>query len=102
MGEFAEFLRAFERQRGGNREAEDTLDVLDAFVALGGEEDRSGFVERKRLVQLVREEFSMTIKIDRIFEELDKDQDGKLNYGEFSSLSSSFAVARPSLFLSGF
>ena len=27
---------------GGNQELEDELDTLDAFVALGGERDRSG------------------------------------------------------------
>merc|ERR1712167_469975 len=34
--EFAEFLRAFEKQRGVNVDAEDELDTIDAFVALGG------------------------------------------------------------------
>ncbi len=28
----------------------------------------------------------MTIKIDRLVEELDKDRDGKLNYEEFAAL----------------
>lgn len=38
--EFAEFLRAFEKQRGGAQELEDELDTIDAFVALGGEPDK--------------------------------------------------------------
>lgn len=33
--EFAEFLRAFEKQRGVNVAIEDELDTIDAFVALG-------------------------------------------------------------------
>merc|ERR1712070_1236496 len=84
--EFAEFLRAFEKQRGGTQELEDELDTLDAFVALGAERDRSGFIDTKKLITTVREDFSMTIKIERVVEELDKDKDGKLNYAEFSSL----------------
>ncbi|CAD7945164.1 unnamed protein product [Amoebophrya sp. A120] len=77
--EFAEFLRAFEKQRGVNVAIEDELDTIDAFVALGGNEDKSGFVEQKRLVAVVKEEFGMTIKIDRLVDELDKDGDGKLS-----------------------
>ena len=84
--EFGEFLRAFEKQRGGNQELEDELDTLDAFVALGGERDRSGFVDGKKLIDVVKNDFSMTIKIERVVEELDKDKDGKLNYQEFSAL----------------
>ena len=48
--EFAEFLRAFEKQRGVNVDLEDELDTVDAFVALGGNEDKTGFVEQKKLV----------------------------------------------------
>lgn len=84
--EFAEFLRAFEKQRGVNVDMEDELDTIDAFVALGGCEDKTGFVEQKKLVQVVKEEFGMTIKIDRLVEELDKDKDGKLSYEEFAAL----------------
>mmetsp|Transcript_12924 Transcript_12924/g.31488 ORF Transcript_12924/g.31488 Transcript_12924/m.31488 type:complete len:149 (-) Transcript_12924:2025-2471(-) len=84
--EFAEFLRAFEKQRGVNVAIEDELDTIDAFVALGGNEDKTGFVEQKKLVAVVKEEFGMTIKIDRLVDELDKDGDGKLSYDEFAAL----------------
>lgn len=84
--EFAEFLRAFEKQRGVNVDLEDELDTIDAFVALGGNEDKSGFVEQKKLVSVVKDEFGMTIKVDRLVEELDKDRDGKLSYEEFAAL----------------
>lgn len=84
--EFAEFLRAFEKQRGVNVDMEDELDTIDAFVALGGNEDKTGFVEQKKLVAVVKDEFGMTIKIDRLVEELDKDKDGKLSYEEFAAL----------------
>jgi len=84
--EFAEFLKAFEKQRGGAQELKDELDILDAFVALGGEPDKTGFVDNQRLIHVVRDEFSMTLKIERYIDELDKDKDGKLNYTEFSAL----------------
>jgi len=84
--EFAEFLRAFEKQRGGQEELENEEDTLDAFIALGGEPDKTGFIDIKKLVRVVKEEFCMTIKIERLVEELDKDKDGKLNYREFTAL----------------
>jgi len=84
--EFAEFLRAFEKQRGGQQEIEDEEDTIDAFIALGGEPDKTGFIDIKKLVKVVKEEFSMTIKIERLVEELDKDKDGKLNFHEFAAL----------------
>eukprot|EP00971_Amphidinium_carterae_P076088 1503146-Amphidinium_carterae.4 len=84
--EFAEFLRAFEKQRGGQQDIEDESDTLDAFVALGGSSDKTGFIDTARLVRVVKEDFSMTIKIERLIEELDKDKDGKLNYSEFAAL----------------
>mmetsp|Transcript_41702 Transcript_41702/g.77758 ORF Transcript_41702/g.77758 Transcript_41702/m.77758 type:complete len:149 (+) Transcript_41702:80-526(+) len=84
--EFAEFLRAFEKQRGGAQEIEDELDTLDAFVALGGNADKTGFIDTTRLVHVVKDEFGMTIKIERLIEELDKDKDNKINYQEFAAL----------------
>ncbi|CAE7468933.1 unnamed protein product [Symbiodinium sp. KB8] len=84
--EFAEFLRAFEKQRGGAQELEDELDTIDAFVALGGEPDKTGYIDTQRLIQVVKDEFGMTIKIERLIEELDKDKDQKLDYREFAAL----------------
>merc|ERR1712110_1346991 len=77
--EFAEFLQAFEKQRGGAQVVEDELDTIDAFVALGGSSDKSGFIDTAKLIKVVNDEFGMTIKIDRLIEELDKDRDQKLN-----------------------
>ena len=84
--EFAELPRAFEKQRGGTADVEDELDTLDAFVALGGEADKPGFIDTLRLIHVVKDEFGMTIKIECLIEELDRDKDGKINYSEFSAL----------------
>jgi len=85
--EFAEFLRAFEKQRGGAQELEDELDTLDAFVALGGCADKTGYIDKDQLTDVVKK-FELSIKIDRLTEELDKDHDGKLNFQEFAALFS--------------
>merc|ERR1712014_96856 len=48
--EFSEFLRAFEKQRGVHVDVEDELDTIDAFVALGGNPDKTGFVNAKKMI----------------------------------------------------
>ena len=36
-------------------------EYLDAFCALGGQSDKSGYIEKNRLIQIIREEFALTI-----------------------------------------
>jgi len=84
--EFAEFLHAFDKHNGGTQELEDELDTIDAFVALGGNADKTGFIDTARLICVVKEEFGMTIKIERTIAELDKDKDERLDFQEFAAL----------------
>ena len=84
--EFSEFLRAFEKQRGGQVDADEEADTVDAFVALGGNADKTGFVDNATLIRVVRDEFGMTIKLDKLIEELDVDKDGRISFTEFQSL----------------
>lgn len=84
--EFSEFLRAFEKQRGGHVDPDEEADTIDAFVSLGGNPDRTGFIENTKLIKVVRDEFGMTIKLDRLIEELDIDKDGKISFTEFQNL----------------
>jgi calmodulin len=84
--EFYEFLRAFENQRGGKVDPEAEMDILDAFVALGGNKDKSGFIDSSSLARVVRDEFGMTIRLDKLLEELDIDHDGRISFSEFKNL----------------
>jgi calmodulin len=84
--EFSEFLRAFEKQRGGHVDPDEEADTIDAFVSLGGNPDRTGFIDNTKLIKVVRDEFGMTIKLDRLIEELDIDKDGKISFTEFQNL----------------
>jgi hypothetical protein len=36
-------------------------EYLDAFVALGGASDKSGFVSKEKLINIIKEEFALTI-----------------------------------------
>lgn len=70
--EFAEFLRAFEKQRGANTDPEEQEGIRCAYTALGGvidwDEDLNDYqtvepVTVAALQSLVKDEFCMTIDI---------------------------------------
>ncbi len=66
----------------GNDESE----LLDAFVAMGGEPDGEGCVDAKKLIATIKEEFEMTIDIERLIEEVDEDGSGEIEFDEFKQL----------------
>ncbi|CEM00543.1 unnamed protein product [Vitrella brassicaformis CCMP3155] len=86
--EFEEFLKAFEKQRSTTSNVEDEQDTVDAWVALGGEADKSGLLDVDKLIKIVKDDFAMTIDIAKLVKELDTNQDGKVDYSEFAVLFS--------------
>jgi calmodulin len=58
--------------------------IVEAFVALGGNKDRSGQVSTELLRHVVREEFALPIDIDRLIQEADLDGGGFIDFDEFS------------------
>lgn len=61
------------------------VDTVRAFVALGGSMDRKGTVNTNRLRSTIRD-FDLTIDIDAMLKEVDDDDNGTIDYGEFKSL----------------
>ena len=66
-------------------------DTLDAFVAVGGEPNGEGSVNANLLIKIIRDEFEMTIDIEKLIREVDEDDSGKIEYDEFKNLLSSAA-----------
>ena len=64
-------------------------ETLDAFVALGGEENRDGYIDARRLIQIIKHEFQMTIDIEKLISDIDEDGSGKIEYEEFLTLLTS-------------
>ncbi len=63
----------------GNDESE----LLDAFVAMGGEPDGEGCVDARKLIATIKDEFEMTIDIERLIQEVDEDGSGEIEFDEF-------------------
>lgn len=58
------------------------FDVVDAFVAMGGNPDKTGVVLKKRIEEVIRE-FELTIDIEEF---LDKVPGEELNFDDFCHL----------------
>lgn len=86
--DFVEFLQVIENQKVMAAMGDNESDLIDAFVACGGHLDKSGHVERKVLVQLIKKDFGLPIDIDRMLDELDTDGSGEIEFDEFKALLS--------------
>ena len=64
-------------------------DTLDAFVSLGGQEDGGGSIDANLLIQIIRDDFEMTIDIVKLINDIDEDGSGEIEYDEFRNLLSS-------------
>ena len=97
-----------------HQDKDDEADLIDAFVALGGEPNKTGHVMRSKLVKTVKEDFStyphsslspqtllfdltharqkptpdLPIDIEAMIDRLDEDGSGEIEFREFSTLFS--------------
>ena len=61
-------------------------DLLDAYVAMGGDEDGGGCVDADKLIETIKKEFEMTIDIEALINEVDEDGSGEIEFDEFKEL----------------
>ena len=61
-------------------------DLLDAYVAMGGDEDGGGCVDADKLIRTIKTEFEMTIDIEALIQEVDEDGSGEIEFDEFKEL----------------
>lgn len=74
-------LEKRENEKGSSDE-----DLMDAFVAMGGDPDGGGCVQREKLVDTIKREFEMTIDIEALINEVDEDGSGEIEFEEFREL----------------
>ena len=65
---------------------QDDNELLDAYVAMGGEADGGGCVDATKLIKTIKEDFEMTIDIEKLIEEIDEDGSGEIEFDEFKAL----------------
>ena len=65
---------------------QDEKEVLDAYVAMGGESDGGGCVDAEKLIKTIKEDFEMTIDIVKLIHEIDTDGSGEIEFDEFKAL----------------
>ncbi|ACO68511.1 dynein 18 kDa light chain, flagellar outer arm [Micromonas commoda] len=83
--EFAEFLKVIENQKDSAAKANDETDTIEAFVALGGNGDKTGEISTDKL-RAVTKDFGLTIDIEKLIRETDTDGSGKVDYAEFKEM----------------
>jgi Ca2+-binding EF-hand superfamily protein len=62
---YAQFKHVIAEQKK-NQSATNEEDTLDAFVAMGGESDGDGSIDAAKLIRIIKEEFEMTIDIEKL------------------------------------
>ena len=68
------------------KKEDNSEDVLDAYVALGGDEDGGGNIDADKLIDTIKNEMEMTIDIENLIKEIDEDGSGEIEFGEFEQL----------------
>ena len=64
----------------------DESELLDAFVAMGGQANGEGCVDATKLISTIKEEFQMTIDIEKLINDIDEDGSGEIEFEEFKAL----------------
>ena len=44
---------------------------MDAFVSMGGQTDGGGIIDAKKLIEIIKNEFEMTIDIEQLINDID-------------------------------
>ena len=71
-------------------------DILNAFTAMGGNHDKTGYVLRSRIEYILREVFELSINIQDMFEEAGLDIEEELTFYDFTCLLESGGTQRAS------
>ena len=61
-------------------------DLLDAYVAMGGETDGGGCIDADLLIKTIRDDFEMTIDIEALIADADENGNGEIEFDEFRDM----------------
>ena len=89
-------LLTYHKELDLNNEQEKEADeYIDAFVALGGESDQSGFISKEQLIQIIKLEFELTIDMEEFLRKIGGNAE-EINYYQFCVLLDAGTGGNPS------
>ena len=71
---------------GGSQNGRNEDDLLDAYVAMGGDKDGGGCIDAQKLIRTIRDDFEMTIDIEALIAQADEDGSGEIEFDEFCDM----------------
>mmetsp|Transcript_1472 Transcript_1472/g.2108 ORF Transcript_1472/g.2108 Transcript_1472/m.2108 type:complete len:156 (+) Transcript_1472:237-704(+) len=83
--EFSEFLKLILSQKLQRAELASEVDLVDAFMALGGNSDKSGCIKTDKLRRII-EDFGLLIDIEGLIVATDLDNSGFIDFHEFKHM----------------
>lgn len=63
-------------------------EIYGAYLALGGDPDKTKCIDINLIKHIILDEFKMTINLDSLIKEMDKDNSSKIEYDELKHLLS--------------
>ncbi len=78
-----------------NEEDASDNDYLDAFVALGGQPDKDGFVSKENLIHIIKMEFELTIDMEEMLRKIGGNNE-EIEYYQFCVLLEAGTGGNPS------
>jgi len=70
----------------------DGAEILAAYVACGGNPDKTGHVDREVISRIIKIDFGLDIDIDKMMDTVDADGSGEMEFDEFEQLLSGKAA----------
>ncbi len=86
------YLKELELQNGQENGADE---YLDAFVALGGDPDKEGYVSKENLISIIKAEFELTIDMEEFLRKIGGNAE-EINYYQFCVLLDAGTGGNPS------
>ena len=59
---------------------------MESFVSMGGDADGGGIVDANKLIDIIKNQFEMTIDIEALINQIDEDGSGEIEFEEFKTL----------------
>ena len=82
--DFQDFVRLiiYQKHRAGKCAANES-DCLDAFVACGGNADKSGYIEKGNLSRIISQDFGINFDLNKIYGTTLNDAQTKISFEQF-------------------